>query len=84
MLPSQAMQLSSDDDRSLRIISKHKCVEARIQIRSRAAGCGRDDGQGHGRKTSSKILVIASLDDLKVRLAKVILVMLMSPCSRKH
>ncbi|MDP1756073.1 MAG: hypothetical protein Q8L38_01310 [Pseudohongiella sp.] len=78
--------MSSDDDRPLRILYKHKCVEARIQIRSRIVlpGGGRDDGQGHGSKTSSKILVTASLDDLKARLAKVILMMLMSPCSRKH
>ncbi|MBZ0094626.1 MAG: YqhA family protein [Sulfuricella sp.] len=35
-----------------------------------------DINQAHGSKTSSKILVIESLDDLKARLAKVILMIL--------
>ena len=35
-----------------------------------------DIDQAHGKKASSKILVITSLDDLKIRLAKVILMIL--------
>jgi uncharacterized membrane protein YqhA len=35
-----------------------------------------DIDEAHGSKASSKILVIASLDDLKARLAKVILMIL--------
>jgi uncharacterized membrane protein YqhA len=35
-----------------------------------------DIGQAHGSKSSSKILVISNLDDLKSRLAKVILMIL--------